>query len=249
MIKELLRTARGALLLDEETFVKFKASHNVFARGILLIVVVSLIVSLVGSAVQLVGGLTAPPFSVQRRSIEQEISRGFRSMPGMDVDMEMLEEMILDWTSIGLDIAESIGHLPTPLPRPAGNILRAIGSTVSAPLLRLSGWMFFTLIVFVVAKLMGGRATVQEMLGTTALYIIPHIAGILNPITCLRTLAWVVATVWGIVIYVKATAVANEIDNGRAALAVFLPVLVPVFILMVIFTIGVLVALTGQTGQ
>jgi len=260
MMSELLRTARGALLLDEETFVKFKTSHNVFARGVLLIVVVSLIVGLVGSVVQLVGGLTALPFSVQRQSIEQEISRAFRSMPGMDVDMEMLEEIILDWTSIGLeleeiildwtsiglDIAESINQLPTPLPRPAGNILRAIGSTVSAPLLRLSGWMFFTLIVFGVAKLMGGRATVQEMLGTTALYIIPHIAGILNPITCLRTLAWVVATVWGIVIYVRATAVANEIDNGRAALAVFLPVLVPVFLLMVIFTIGVLVALTGQ---
>jgi len=246
MMSELLRTARGALLLDEETFVKFKTSHNVFARGVLLIVVVSLIVGLVGSVVRLVGGLTALPFSVQRQSIEQEISRAFRSMPGMDVDMEMLEEIILDWTSIGLDIAESINQLPTPLPRPAGNILRAIGSTVSAPLLRLSGWMFFTLIVFGVAKLMGGRATVQEMLGTTALYIIPHIAGILNPITCLRTLAWVVATVWGIVIYVKATAVANEIDNGRAALAVFLPVLVPVFLLMVIFTIGVLVALTGQ---
>jgi len=246
MMSELLRTARGALLLDEETFVKFKTSHNVFARGVLLIVVVSLIVRLVGSVVQLVGGLTAPPFSVQRQSIEQEISRAFRSMPSMDADMEMLEEAIQEWASIGLDIAESIGHLPTPLPRPAGRILRAIGNTVSAPLLRLSGWMFFTLIVFVVAKLMGGRATVQEMLGTTALYIIPHVAGVLNPITCLRTLAWVVATVWGIVIYVKATAVANEIDNGRAALAVFLPVLVPVFLLIVMFTIGVLVVLTGQ---
>jgi len=246
MIKGLLRTARGALLLDEETFMKFKASHNVFARGILLIVVVSLIVSLFGSAVHLVGGLTAPPFSVQRRSIEQEISRAFRSMPDMDADMEMFEEMILDWTSIGLDIAESIHRLPTPLPRPAGSILRAIGSAISAPLLRLSGWMFFTLIVFVVAKLMGGRATVQEMLGTTALYIIPHIAGVLNPITCLRTLAGVVATVWGIVIYVKATAVANEIDNGRAALAVFLPMLVPIFLLLVLFTIAVLAILTGQ---
>ena len=246
MIKELLRTARGALLLDEETFVDFKASHNVFAQGVLLIVIVSLIVSLIGSAVQLVGGLTALPFSVQRRSIEQEISRAFRSLPDMDADMEMFEAMILDWTSIGLDIAESISHLPTPLPRPTGSILRAIGSTVSAPLQALGEWMCFTLIAFVVAKLMGGRATVQEMLGTTALYIIPHIAGVLNPITCLRTLTGVVATVWGIVIYVKATAVANDIDNGRAALAVFLPILVPIFLLLVLFTIAVLAALTGQ---
>ena len=246
MIKEVLRTARGALLLDEETIVKFKTSHNVFGRGVLFIVIVSLVVSLVGSVVQLVGGLTAPPFSVQRQSIEQEISRAFRTVPGMDVDMEMLEEAIQDWASIGLDIVESISQLPTPLPRPAGSILRAIGSAVSSPLLRLSGWMFFTLVVFVVAKLMGGRATVQEMLGTTALYIVPHIAGVLNPIACLRTLAWVVATVWGIIIYVRATAVANEIDNGRAALAVFLPVLVPVFLLMVTLTIGVLAVLTGQ---
>ncbi len=246
MINEMLRTARGALLLDEKTFREFKTSRNVFARGILLVAVVSLIVGLVGSTVQLVGSLAAPPYSVQRQLIEEEINRAFRNMPEMGADVEMLQRTVLAWADLGLGIAESISRLPTPLSHPAGRVFRAIGSVISAPLVRLGGWMFFTLIVFVVAKLMGGRATVQEMLGTTTLYIVPHIAGVLTPIACLRTLVWVVATVWGVVIYVKATAVANEIDNGRAALAVFLPVLVPIFLLMLLLTILVLAALTGQ---
>ena len=106
--------------------------------------------------------------------------------------------------------------------------------------------MFFSLIVFIVAKLLGGKATVQEMLGTTALYMVPHVAGILSPIPYLNTVALVIATVWGIAIYVKATAVANQLDTGRALLAVFLPVLVPMFLAMVLFTLVIITALTGQ---
>jgi len=243
---DLWRTVRGVLFLDETTFARFKASRNVFARGLLLVVAVALIVGAVDSAVQLGTALTAPPYSVRREQVKQELERAFRSMPQGDPDVEMLQQAMLSWADVGLGIAEDIDQLPTPLPHPAGIVLRAVGRLVSAPLTRLGGWMFFTLVVFAVARLMGGRGTLQEMLGTTALSIVPHIAGVLSPILCLRTLVWVVSGVWGAAIYVKATAVANEIDNGRATLAVCLPVLVPLFLAIVLFTVLALAALTAQ---
>jgi hypothetical protein len=45
-------------------------------------------------------------------------------------------------------------------------------------------------------------------------------------VPCLGGLLGVVATVWGIAIYVKALAVANEFTIGRAIVATLLPALV-----------------------
>ena len=246
MMVALLRAARGALLLNEGALTDFKNSSDVFRRGILLMLTISLIVSLVVSVVELTMVLVAPPLTPQRETAEREISRLFEGMPELGRDAQEAAEAWLSSLDFVMEIGERIASLPRLLPRPAEQIFRTLGGLVSSPISRLGAWMFFSLTVFIVAKLLGGKATVQEMLGTTALYMVPHIAGILSPIPYLNTVAWVIATLWGVAIYVKATAVANQLDTGRALLAVFLPVLVPMFLAMVLFTLAIITALTAS---
>ena len=86
------------------------------------------------------------------------------------------------------------------------------------------------------------------MLGCTALYVAPQILTILQVISCLGPILGFVAFVWGLVIYVKATAVANELSLGRALLAAILPaavliglislVVIPVVLLIVIAAVA-----------
>ena len=69
---------------------------------------------------------------------------------------------------------------------------------------------------------------------TTALYALPHAFDILGFVPCLGPLLGLSATIWGIAIYVKAVAVANEFSVGKAILATVLPALA-----------GLLLTLTG----
>ena len=64
------------------------------------------------------------------------------------------------------------------------------------------------------------------MLGATALYAVPHGLDILGFVPCLGGVLGLVATVWGIAIYVKALAVANDFSTSRAIVATVVPALI-----------------------
>ena len=102
----------------------------------------------------------------------------------------------------------------------------AVGQFVSYPFGWMSTWMLYGLLVLVAAKILGGRATVQQMLGCTALAAVPFILGIFGFIPQLGYWPGLIAFLWGLVIYVMGTAVANEFGIGKAILAVILPILV-----------------------
>jgi hypothetical protein len=104
-------------------------------------------------------------------------------------------------------------------------LLSNLGAFLSLPFSRLAGWIGYGIWVLLAAKLLGGRATVSQMLGATALYAVPHVLNILGPVPCLGGMLGLVATVWGIAIYVKALAVANDFGVGRATAATVLPAL------------------------
>jgi hypothetical protein len=55
-----------------------------------------------------------------------------------------------------------------------------------------------------------------------------------------------VAAVWGIAIYIKASATANEFSLGKASLAAFLPVLVAMALAGLVLLGAILVAVLGS---
>jgi hypothetical protein len=243
MVGEMLQLARGALSLDTQTFVAQREARDTFRKGVLFIVVITLLAGSLSLVVSTVKGFLPPKWDAQRDELEDQISQVFKFLP-LEMDAET-ERMIVGSIQAGLDIGFEIAQLPTPLPRPVKDFLQALGGWVTAPLLRLGGWMGYAFWVLLVAKLLGGRATLSQMLGCTALYVAPQILTILQVIPCLGPILAFVAFVWGLVIYIKATAVANELGPGRALLAAILPaaVLIGLISLAVIpIALGIIIA-------
>ena len=245
MVGEMLQLARGALFLDTQTFVAQREARDTFRKGVLLVVVITLLAGSLNAVVSIVKGFLPPRWDAQREKVESQISQVLEFLPFEDAETE---RMIVGSIEAGLDMGFEIAQLPTPLPRPVKGFLQALGGWISAPLLRLGGWMGYAFWVLLVAKLLGGRATLSQMLGCTALYVAPQILTILQVIPCLGPILALVAFVWGLVIYVKATAVANELSLGRALLATILPaavliglislVVIPLVLLIVIAAVA-----------
>ena len=246
MVGEMLQLARGALFLDTQTFVAQREARDALRKGVLLVVIITLLAGSLSFLVSTVKGFLPPKWDAQREEVEDQISQVLKFLP-FDMDAET-ERMIVGSIDAGLDIGFEIAQLPTPLPRPVKDFLQALGGWITAPLLRLGSWMGYAFWVLLVAKLLGGRATLSQMLGCTALYVAPQILTILQVITCLGPVLGFVAFVWGLVIYIKATAVANELSLGRALLAAILPaavliglislVVIPVVLLIVIAAVA-----------
>ncbi len=246
MVGEMLQLARGALLLDTQTFAAQREAPDTFRKGVLLIVIITLLAGSLSFAVSTVKGFLPPKWDAQREKVGNQISQVFEFLP-FEMDTKT-ERMVVGSIEAGLDIGFEIAQLPTPLPRPVKGFLQALGGWITAPLLRLGGWMGYAFWVLLVAKLLGGRATLSQMLGCTALYVAPQILTILQVVPCLGAILGFVAFIWGLVIYVKATAVANELSLGRALLAAVLPaavliglislVVIPIVLLIVVAAVA-----------
>jgi len=248
-MRELIQICRGGLLLEDDAFYRLKGSADVFVRGLLIIVVVSLIVGLVTSAIGFVREVTGPPPEVAIQGVKQNIRQGLQMAEsfGAPIDPEVREAIETSMDAgfrIGARVAEVVEET-MPLPAPIGNLFEAVGKFVSYPFGWISTWMFYGLLVLVFAKLMGGRATIQQMLGTTSLVAVPHLLDLFAFIPCLGSLLGLVAFLWGLVIYVKGTAVANEFGLGKAVLAVLLPVIIVFLLVMALILIVVVMVTTG----
>lgn len=246
-MNEIIRLCRGALLLDTQTFVDLKASADVFKRGFILVLVVGLIVGMIVAAADLYEAVTVPPLRERMWEAERGMEEGFEAMRQfVPVDPEMME-MIRQYARAGMGIGFRIAAIPTRLPKPVGGIFKALGTLVSTPFRWLSLLMFYGLLVEVFAKLLGGRGTIQEMLGLSCLAAAPHLADPLRILVglaplgggCLTSLVGLAIFVWGAIIYVKAISVAQEFDIGRAILAFLLPILTAIFLLLVLVVVVV----------
>ncbi|MEE8392326.1 MAG: Yip1 family protein [Anaerolineae bacterium] len=224
-MREIVQLCRGALLLDTHTFIELRKSAEVFQKGVLVIVVISLIVGLVTSAVGFVQAVTAP--EEQRSELEPGRDRASEivELLGDRIDAET-QERLRGYITSAMEAGARIAETPAPLPAMAGDLFEAVGQFVSYPFGWLSAWMLYGLLVLMAAKILRGRATVQQMLGCTALAVVPFILGVFGFIPQLGYWPVLIAFLWGLVIYIMGTAVANEFGVGKAILAVILPILV-----------------------
>jgi hypothetical protein len=243
-MKEMLRLALDAALFRHEAYAQHVVRSDVLKRGLLLLVLVSLLAGVVSFLIGLVGDLRP----ISPLPSDQEVDGIIRELlASLDplrqfVDLPFApDDEVLGYMRPAIRMGLEIAALPTPLPRPVGSILTNLGAFLSLPFGRLAGWIAYGVWVLLAAKLLGGRATVAQMLGTTALYAVPHVLDILQFVPCLGGVIGLATTVWGIAIYVKGLSVANEFSVGRAVLATLLPALV----LLLLGLLGVLVALVA----
>jgi hypothetical protein len=205
----LLNTLLRTVVLDDDAYREWKERPNLFLRGILLIVVVSLVAGLVTFGVNLVSGVRP----VDMAKVEQEIRNSFEQQSRwnpayQDPEMRQMMEQMMD---VVIPMTKDLTQVPSPLPRGVRGFFEALGGWLSRALSAIGGWLLYGALVLVVANLLGGSAKLPAFLGTVSLYAIPgllglltSLLGLLGPLSCLGGLLGLVAMVWSIVVYVKA---------------------------------------------
>lgn len=217
----LLSTLGRTLILDRGAFQEWRERPNLFLRGIVLIILISLLAGLVSFGMNFVSrvrpvnvdeivGPMEQWYKFQSRWFESTIDPEFKK--AWDSMLDVMVPMITD-----------LSEVDAPLPRGVVGFFNAFGGWLSRAMAAVAGWLFYGALVLLFVNALGGTAKLPEFLGTVALYIIPGLLVLLQPIPWVGWLLAFIGTVWSIVVYVKATSVATDLDGGRATLAVFAP--------------------------
>ncbi len=239
----------GALALRTDTFKTLRERSDVFYRGFLVVLVVGVLAGAFAAGGALVTRVLRPP-NVNR--VTQEALRGFEnSYTGPPELKPVIASYIQESVAMAIEI-DRLQPQAGAYARPIARLLRWLGETLAMPLgggflglLLLGG-----LLVHLSSRWLGGRAGMAQMLGLGALGFAPQL---LDPISSLLTLAGnlsgvgafgpvrsligLVALVWGVVIYVKATAIAQQFSYLRAIGAIIIAVVLAALLLVLIAVI------------
>ncbi len=242
--QNILPILRGAALLDEQTFIDIRDSKNAFRTGVTLLLLIFLVAGSLQFVVDLVDHLR--PFTPEAaETFQNDFLGGFEQwqqfMPSQDPNFQIFMDQFRENFRIGVNIGVEIDQMPRPLGRGLGIFFETLGGWLSHPLGKLGGWLAYSIWVLLFARLLGGNGGVDRFLGVTALFAVPNLLSIFQPIPCIGSLLAVVGMVWGWVIYVKAVQVSQRFDLGKAILATLLPIL----LLLVLIGIILLIAIIG----
>ncbi len=236
LVNTLLRT----LILDDSAYREWHERPNLFLRGIVLIALVTFVAELVVFGMNLVERVAPVDVAGIEADIEKAMDQMFRWNPALqnmpDRDREMLDRTM----DVIVPMVTDLAQVESSLPRGVAGFFQSLGTYLSRVLGALGGWMFYGVLVLVAVNLLGGSAKLPHFLGMSALYIVPGLLAILQPVPWLGFLLALVGTIWSITVYVKAVSVASDLDIGRSILAVFAPLVAIVLLALLVAIVGIL---------
>jgi hypothetical protein len=244
----LRRIVSGALRLQDDAFEEMVVTADGVARGIQLIVVIALIVGLVNGLAYFVRGVTTDPaqqVAKIRASVTQTLDQ--MSASGAFGGDEQTAEAVVSGIGAGFDIAANVIRTvqeTTRAPRAAVTFFQAVGAWLSYPFRWLVLWIGWGALTLVFARLLGGRATIQQQLAASSLAAGPRLLQAVAWVPCVGPLIGLVALVWGIAVYTKAIAQANRLSVGTALVAVLAPAVLGLLVAVTasVLALGLLVA-------
>lgn len=221
-MSSLLNTLWRSMILDDGALQDWSERPNVFLRGIVLIILVTLVAEIIVFGVNLVNQVQPVDLTV----IPEEMNRWYEDqsewMPDLDPEFRKVWEGTMD---VMFPMFRELSEIDTPLPQGITGFFNAVGSWLARSVAAIGGWLFYGALVLIAVRLLGGRAKLPVFLGTVAVYIVPGLLAIFQPIPCIGILLALVGTVWSIVVYVKATSMVTGLDAGRSVVAVVAPFL------------------------
>lgn len=260
-MKTWLRDLWDAARLRTKVFEGLRLRSDAFLQGFLVIVVVALVAGLPAFVLDLAGGMRMTEVAdtaAARADVRRTLEAAAPALEDLGVGSEVREQ-IAQGFDLGLTIGTEVSALPTRLPKPFGAIFQAIGAWLSRPFAdggfplaaaALGTWLGYGVWVMLFARLLGGRGTLHGFFGSTALFAVPHLLGVLGRVPVLGAALGAVAFVWGAVIYIKATAVSHELSFERATLAVALPLLILLLaIVLLLPVVAGVIAVLLAAGQ
>lgn len=229
-VLDTLRLCPKALLLESEAYEEMRASASPLVKGLILIVVVGVLISLVGIVGETLEWATTPSFD----EMQEIVWQGMEEMPW--VQQIPLEERraVMEIIRQRYDFGWRIARLFAPNP------LNAALKVIAIPILLLIGWFIYSLLAHLFAKLLGGQASFGQTFGCTALAVSPQLLNLANLLPYVKV--GVVVWAWMLVCNYLALKIAHRFDTGRAFWAAILPLIVLALLAAALVAIGVAIA-------
>jgi hypothetical protein len=239
-MNNVFRTLWRTTILDDAAYQAWQERPNLFLRGIVLVVAISLVAGLVTFGVNLVNRVR--PVDVARidAQVQNAIDQQFRMNPGLQNMDPQARQMVDQTIQVIIPMVNALVNVQTPLPHAVAGFFEAVGGWLTAGLAALGGWLLYGALVLIVVNLLGGSARLPDFLGMVSLYAIPGLLGLFGPIPCAGALLALIGTIWGIVIYIKAVTVVAKLDTGRAVLAVFAPAVILVLLAILLAILAII---------
>jgi len=220
-----------------------------------IVLIVSLLAGVPGFVNEIIDGLAPAPAdetaetSAALREV-LEATGPWMARLGLPADTQAaVTNEVAHAFDLALQVRQEVDELPTRLPRPLGRVLEALGNWLSQPfssahlplaVASVGAWLGYGVWVMLAARMLGGRGSLHGFFGATALYVVPHVLDVLRWLPFVGALIGVIAYVWGVVIYIKATQASHSLSFERALIAVLAPLA-----LAVLLIVGVLSVLAG----
>lgn len=232
-MKRILNWAWRGLFLDPDAYEEMRQGHNPFVEGLFMIVVVTVIVAIIGLIGTFIGRLASPDVV----ALQQTILQGLQNMDWyrqMEVfgGPEAMNQFHQTFNLVWQVLANTI------FPNPATAALNII----LLPLSIIIGWLVYGVIAHLVARLLGGAASLSETLGTTAFAVTPQLFNVL--LIFPNVVVGGVIGTWTLLCRYTALKTAHQLSWGRALTATILPV-----VILVVIGIGLGVLLTALLGS
>lgn len=206
-MKTLIRLAWEALFLREEPYAEMRDSSNAVLRGLGIIVLITVAVALVGLVGTALEWATTPDMG----EMQEVVWQGLQKMDWYQ-DLEGVPE-IRQQFDLGWQIFPRLFGAP--------NIGTAALGIVLLPLRTALAWLLYGLVAYLFARLLGGRGSLGQTLGCTALAAAPQLLNLATFFPYV-VVGGVVGT-WTILSRYLALKTCHGLRWGRALAATLLP--------------------------
>lgn len=173
-VKRAFHWAWRALFLEQDVYEDMRDDDNPFVEGLFIVVVISVAIALFS----LVGTALARAATPDLQAMKQTVLNGLRSMPWFDQMLQAGGQQALDMFNQFYDLGWQI------FPRLAGypDIGNAALNLVLLPVTMILLWLLWGVVAHVVARLLGGKGTLSQTLGATALAEAPQLLSLVTVI-------------------------------------------------------------------
>lgn len=249
----LLTTLRDILFLNTSAYEQWREAPQAMKRGFLLLIICALLAGSLNFIMTFRSNLR--PFTQdQANQIEEEFMQGMQvwqaGVNQQDPAMQVFMDQFITNFRAGINIGVEIDALPSPLPRGLARLLQSLGGWITRGFGQVSLWLGYGIWVLLFARLLGGQGRMDRFFGTTALYAVPNLLGLFNPVPAVGPLMAFIGTLWGILVYGKAVQVSQQLTTGRTIAAMLLP-LALAFVLAIVLSMIFFVplAISASAGQ
>ncbi len=253
-----------ALTFKTQTYNALRERSDVFYRGFLVLLVAALVAGAFGALGKAIGDVR--PLSTKAQTEQVALNQFNSNFRGSEELRARIEPYVTEVADMVYDI-RALPPYAGDNTRPIVAILDYVGSVLATPFTSafLGGLLFAGLLFQLTSRWLGGRASIAQMLGLTALSAAPQLfASVTHLLSLLASVGGIgifgglasligfVLSLWSLAIYIKATAIAQQFSLARAlgALVVGVVLLIAIGIVVgIIVAIGLfsILAIAGAT--